>query len=202
METPTKHEQFRVIKCAFRKYTTLSAGTASVSGQQTVFDGASNHKRSSMGRVSAVPAPGCASTDVATSVFGGTSNRKRSSVGRVSAVPVPGRGVLSLWSFSAIPAGVSVYFLHFYNQYSSFVSLFLLCLSLFIHKSTKSVRRHSTETMLRCANYSFLSSFASTSNSSIICSLISSLNSSYMLSFISSYTFSLTSSYISVFISS
>src|SRR5690625_7333306 len=77
--------------------------------------------------------------------------------------------------------GVSVYFLHFYNQYSSFVSLFLLCLSLFIHKSTKSVRRHSTETMLRCANYSFLSSFASTSNSSIICSLISSLNSSYML---------------------
>jgi len=37
----------------------------------------------------------------------------------------------SLWSFSAIPAGVSVYFLHFYNQYSSFVSLFLLCPSLF-----------------------------------------------------------------------
>src|SRR5690625_6583879 len=70
METPTKHEQFRVIKCAFRKYTTLSAGTASVSGQQTVFDGASNHKRSSMGRV----------------------------------IAVPGRGVLSLWSFSAIPA--------------------------------------------------------------------------------------------------
>ena len=41
METPTKHEQFRVIICAFRKYTTLSAGTASVSGQQTVFDGTS-----------------------------------------------------------------------------------------------------------------------------------------------------------------
>src|SRR5690625_1865864 len=98
METPTKHEQFRVIKCAFRKYTTLSAGTASVSGQQTVFDGASNHKRSSMGRV----------------------------------IAVPGRGVLSLWSFSAIPAGVSVYFLHFCNQYSSFVSLFMLCPSLFV----------------------------------------------------------------------
>ena len=58
METPTKHEQFRVIICAFRKYTTLSAGTASVSGQQTVFDGASNHKRSSVGRVSAVPERG------------------------------------------------------------------------------------------------------------------------------------------------
>src|SRR5690625_1953380 len=93
METPTKHEQFRVIKCAVRKYTTLSVGTASVSGQQTVFDGASNHKRSSMGRV----------------------------------IAVPGRGVLSLWSFSAIPAGVSVYFLHFCKQYSSFVSLFLFC---------------------------------------------------------------------------
>src|SRR5690625_7719587 len=60
-----------------------------------------------MGRVSAVPAPGCASTDVATSVFGGTSNRKRSSMGRVITVPVPGRGVFSLWSSSAIPTGVN-----------------------------------------------------------------------------------------------
>jgi len=39
METPTKHEQFRAIICAFRKYTTLSAGTASASGQQTVLMG-------------------------------------------------------------------------------------------------------------------------------------------------------------------
>src|SRR5690625_5689755 len=98
METPTKHEQFRVIKCAFRKYTTLSAGTASVSGQQTVFDGARNHKRSSMGRV----------------------------------VAVPGRGVLRLWAFSAIPAGVSVYFLRSYNPFPAVGSLFVLGPSPFV----------------------------------------------------------------------
>src|SRR5690625_1726066 len=75
METPTKHEQFRVIICAFRKYTTLSAGTASVSSEERHF-------------------------------LRGLQTR-------------------------AIPAGVSVYFLHFCNQYSSFVSLFLLCPILF-----------------------------------------------------------------------
>src|SRR5690625_2549633 len=106
----------------------LSAGmaSASVASLSSRYSDLPTHKRFSVGRV--ITAPGCASTDVATSVFGGTSNRKRSSVGRVSAVP--GRGVLSLWSFSAIPVGVSVYFLHFCNQYSSFVSLFLLCPSL------------------------------------------------------------------------
>src|SRR5690625_5897421 len=75
METPTKHEQFRVIICAFRKYTTLSAGTASVSSEERHF-------------------------------LRGLQTR-------------------------AIPAGVSVYFLHFCNQYSSFVSFFLLCPILF-----------------------------------------------------------------------
>jgi len=49
-------------------------------------------------------------------VFDGTSKRS----------PSPRRGVLSLCYFSAIPAGVSVYFLHFYNQRSSFVSSFLV----------------------------------------------------------------------------
>jgi len=32
---------------------------------------------------------------------------KRFSMGRVIAVPVPGRGALSLWTYSAIPAGVT-----------------------------------------------------------------------------------------------
>src|SRR5699024_8342232 len=77
METPAKYEQFRVIICAFRKYTTLSAGTASVSSEERHF-------------------------------LRGLQTR-------------------------AIPAGVSVYFLHFYNQYSSFVSFFLLCPSLSFH---------------------------------------------------------------------
>src|SRR5699024_1126720 len=70
-----KREKFRVIICAFRKYTTLSAGTASVSSEERHF-------------------------------LRGLQTR-------------------------AIPAGVSVYFLHFCNQYSSFVSLFLLCPSFF-----------------------------------------------------------------------
>src|SRR5690625_6576897 len=75
METPTKHEQFRVIICAFRKYTTLSAGTASVSSEERHF-------------------------------LRGLQTR-------------------------AIPAGVSVYFLYFCNQYSSFVSLLFFGLILF-----------------------------------------------------------------------
>ncbi|WP_187378577.1 hypothetical protein [Oceanobacillus jeddahense] len=49
-----------------------------------------------MGRVIAVPVPGCASADVATTVFDGVSNRKSSSMGRVIAVPTPGRRELSL----------------------------------------------------------------------------------------------------------
>src|SRR5690625_2842883 len=116
-------------------------------GQQTVFDGASKRSprmlvmkalRQDVAFLAFRPTLPARSSD-AQKVLGGASNHSPRmwlaqtlpqvfSVGRV--IAVPGRGVLSLWSFPAIPAGVSIYFLHFYNQYSSFVSLFLLYPSL------------------------------------------------------------------------
>src|SRR5690625_2731636 len=94
METLTKREKFRVIICAFRKYTTLSAGTASVSSEERHF-------------------------------LRGLQTR-------------------------AIPAGVSVYFLHFYNQYSSFVSFF------FVVSQLLYLNRHLLQRESRGCQWSYL----------------------------------------------